>query len=57
MSKIKEVVDLQLEREDEVAKYYSQVYKVAGYMGVEKICLELIKANVKLNKNKNDKGN
>lgn len=57
MSKIKQIVDLQIEREDEVAKYYSQVYKVAGYMGVEKICLELIKANVELNKTKNDKGN
>jgi hypothetical protein len=57
MSKTKNIIDLQQEHEDEVAKYYSHLYKVAGYMGIEKICLELIKANTNFNPKKDDKRN
>jgi hypothetical protein len=57
MSKIKNIVDLQQQHEDEIAKYYSHLYKVAEYMGVEKICLTLIKTNTNFNPKKNDKRN
>lgn len=57
MSKTKNIVDLQQEHEDEVAKYYSHLYKVAGYMGIEKICLQLIKSNTNFNPKKNGKRN
>jgi hypothetical protein len=57
MSKIKNIVDLQQQHEDEVAKYYSHLYKVAEYMGVEKICLTLFKTNTNFNPKKNDKRN
>lgn len=57
MSKTKNIVDLQQQHEDEVAKYYSHLYKVSGYMGLENITLTLIKTNTNFNPKKNVKRN
>ena len=53
MSKIKEkLLYDQIKHEEDFARYYSDMYMTAEYMGAEKIFDKLYKATIKINKNK-----
>lgn len=53
MGKLKEVLlQHQQQHEDDFARYYSEMYMTAGYMGAEKIFDTLYKATININKTK-----
>ena len=53
MSKIKEkLLYDQIKHENDFARYYSDMYMTAGYMGAEKMFDKLYKATITINKTK-----
>jgi hypothetical protein len=53
MSKIKEkLLYEQIKHENDFARYYSDMYMTAEYMGAEKVFNQLYKATITINKTK-----
>ena len=48
MGKMKELFMKQQEHEDDFARHYAEMYKVAEYMGAEKVFDELYKATIEI---------